>query len=91
MPQNKPQGTVEPHGSTWMDVEPVDPRQGPIGGPGQPILRDGALPPNKLPGMPEVSIGPNPNALPGMRSKVKSAPGRPNDITRPKQSDVVKS
>ncbi len=28
MPNNQPKGNVEPHGSTWMDIQPLDPRQG---------------------------------------------------------------
>jgi hypothetical protein len=92
MPQNKPTATYNPEsGGSHMEIEPVDPRQGPIGGPGQPILRDGAIPTPVKPGMPQQGISSEFNAIPGGREHVRPAPYKPGEVTRPKKSDLVKT
>ena len=63
MPNNKPkpQGNVEPHGSTWMDIEPVDPRQGQPLDLTIPHAMDTVLPDTR-PGVQQPNIGPAPPA-----------------------------
>ncbi len=89
MPNNQPKGNVEPHGSTWMDIQPLDPRQGQPLDLTVPHATDTILPPPLKPGqiLPPL-IGPV-----GSPSDYKADPQilHPGDYTRPKYSDLTKT
>lgn len=71
-----------------MTIEPMDPNSAPIGGPGQPVLRDGAIPPPYPQGLAPQVIAPLEKAGPGWRAV--PAPAHPGDWQRPGFSGVIR-
>ena len=78
MPKD-PKDTKAKSGEGFMSIEPMSPVAGAIGGPGQPILRDGAIPPATT----LATRGISPLTLPGPgSSRVSTLPLRPGEYAR---------
>jgi hypothetical protein len=88
-PQNKPSPASKPHGFGSMEITPLNPNSAPIGGPGQPVLRDGAIPAPRPQGFVPPVIAPiDPGRL-GMRAT--PVPVKPNAWGRPGFTGITRA